>query len=483
MESALASSPPAARLNRAFLKLVFLPLFVTAGMSAPGDPQEGELQAPLEPGTVQADLISTDLNESDRAALTEQDAKVSGYTNVRMRSRWTADGDDDDTDVYGVVGLTFDPGAQKGWSFHMLGRTVWSVDSQSPDSVFYSEQDTHSSDVTGDLYTAYVDMSLLDDFRRARFGRVLIYETPESIHFDGAQFETIPVGPTGFSIGAYGGSSVHLTESWPSDEWLAGAYATFKPWEQGTMRLDFMHFEDDDRIGNGDNDLITLGLNHRLMEDLRLEGQYSTLDGDPRDMRLKGFLVVPEQMLTVRVSYFQQFERELNFASELNPFYNFLNVSEPFDQAQINFTKSFDETLDLVGGIDSRRVESQGDIGRFNREFDRYFLTASMPDLLPMSTTLGLTGEVWDSPQNDISTWGLDLTSKLEDGAKASVGSYYSLYKYYLDVSAEREDVRTYYGEYKRDLSESSSFKVRYEYEDESVDSFHSVKLSVLWRF
>lgn len=483
MESDVASRPPAARLNRAFLRVAALPLVVTVGMGAPGDPQEGVVPASPEPEVVETIAVADGLTDGEQAALSKQEAKLSGYTQVRMRSRWTGDGDDEDTDVYGVVGLDYDPGTMSGWSFHMLGRTAWSVDRQPASSVFYSEQDTHDRDVDGDIYHAYVDLPMKEDFRQARLGRMLMFDTPETIHFDGAQFETHPMGLTAFTMGAYAGSSVHLSETWPSDEWLGGVYATFRPWEKGTMRFDLMHFEDDARIGDGDNDLITMGLSHRLTDEVRVEGEYSMLDGDARDMRLKSFALFPDQELTVRVSYYQQFERELDFASELNPFYNFLNVSEPYNQEQLSFTKSFGESLDLIGGIDSRRVEDDADIGRFNRDFDRYFITASMPDLLPMSTTLGLTGEVWDSPQNDISTWGVDLTTTLEDGAEASVGSYYSLYKYYWDVAAEREDVRTYFGEYKRDLSESSSFKVRYEYEDESVDSFHSLKLSVLWRF
>ncbi|MCA9000726.1 MAG: hypothetical protein KDB61_02300 [Planctomycetes bacterium] len=462
MENDRGPNSQAIRWNHALLRLAALPVlaasvFATGGVLQDEGDQDG--------AATEGEQVAAD--------------KASGYVNFRWRSRWTADGDDDDTDLYGVVGVDYE---STDWSVHVLGRSSWSVTDQEPGSVFYSEKDTHS-DLDGDLYHAYVDFKTGEDWNLARVGRLLIYETPETVHFDGAQFETAPEGPTQVRFGGYGGSSVHLSEDWPSDEWLAGVYTTFRPWEQGTMRFDFMHFVDDARMGEGENDLLTLGVVHRPKDNLRVEGQYSLLDGDSRDMRVRGFAVLPDQQLTVRASYFQQFERELNYASELNPYYNFLNAVEPYNQGQVTFTKVFDDSVSLAGGFDSRRVDEQADIGRFNRDFDRYFLTASMIDLLPMDTTLGLTGEVWDSPQNDISTWGVDLKSHLEDGAEASVGSYYSLYKYYLDSDAEREDVRTYYGEYRRELSEAASFKVRYEYEDESADSFHSIKVSVLWRF
>jgi len=146
-------------------------------------------------------------------------------------------------------------------------------------------------------------------------------------------------------------------------------------------------------------------------------------------------------------------------------------------------SKSFDEELELYGGLASRRVDDAGDIGRYNRDWDRYYLTAAMPELLPMNTTLSVTGEVWDSPGNDVETWGLDLTSPLGKETNLSLGSYYSLYKYYFDIDTEREDVRTYYAEVRDSLSDSTNLSVRYELEDEEIDTFHYLRIGVSWRF
>jgi hypothetical protein len=295
--------------------------------------------------------------------------------------------------------------------------------------------------------------------------------------------ETEPVGPTRFVVGAYGGISTHLYEEWPSDEGMGGLYTTFRPWEDGQLRLDWMHLGDDARYGSGDNDLVSTALSHHVGDDLRLEGSFSLLDGDRNDTRFKAFWVWPEEELTVRYAYYRLLEEQNNLAYELNPFFNILNTYYPFGESQFVVSKAFGETLDLFGGLDSRRVEDEADIGRYNRDYDRYYLTAAFPELLPLSTTVSLTGEVWDSPDNDIRTWGLDFSSRATEDTRISLGSYYSLYKYYLDIDAEREDVRTFYTELRNSVSDSTNLMARYEYEHEELESFHSLRLGVTWRF
>ena len=218
--------------------------------------------------------------------------------------------------------------------------------------------------------------------------------------------ELAPSGRTELVAGAYGGNSVHLHESWVSDEWMGGAYASLRPWYDGRLRLDWMHLGDDQRYGEGSNDLVSVNLQHRLSKAVRVEGEYSLLDGDPNDLRLKGFLLWPDQDLSLRLSYYRLLEAQNNLAYELNPYFNTLNTYFPFDQGQVMVSKIFSDTLELFGGVDLRRVEDEGEIGRYNRDFDRYYLTASLLEQLPLDSTLSVTGELWDSPGNEVESWG-----------------------------------------------------------------------------
>ena len=407
-----------------------------------------------------------------------------GYVNLRTRSRWAEEHDEDDHDLYGVVGVDAESGGENPWGIHLLLRGSVGLDQQDPDSVFFGVQDTYTNAMEGRIYHAYVDTPFAgDDLKLARVGRMILYETPATAYFDGAQVELAPRGITQFLVGAYGGNSVHMHESWVSDQWMGGAYAALRPWYDGRLRVDWMHLGDDERYGEGSNDLVSLNLQHQLSRDLRLEGEYSLLDGDPNDLRLKGVLLWPEEDLTLRASYYRLLEAQNNLAYELNPYFNTLNTYYPFDQGQVMLSKIFAEAFELSGGIDLRRVEDEGDIGRYNRDFDRYYLTAALLEKLPLDSTLSVTGELWDSPNNDVESWGVDLSSKWSEALRSSIGSYYSLYKYYFDLSDEREDVRTFYAELKHEFSESLKAMARYEYEDQELDSFHSIRLGVTWRF
>ena len=410
-------------------------------------------------------------------------AQLDGFVQLRSFSRWAVDRDVDDHDLFAVVGLDYIGAGEDPWGMHLLMRGSWGLNEQDPDSVFYGVQDTFTDRLEGHIYHAYADAPVGDSLGLVRFGRMVIYETPETVYVDGAHVETQPAGPTEFVMGAYGGVSVHQYESWDTDELLGGLYTRFRPWVDGSIRIDWLHLDDDVRFGEGQNDLIQGALTHRLGNNINLEGDYSVLDGESNDMHLRGSWFWPEGMMSLRVVHYQLLEAQNNLAYELNPFFNSLNTYFPYGQTQVVVTKSFDDVLELFGGVDMRRVEDEGDISEFNRDFDRYYLTTAFPELLPLRTSLSLTGEIWDSPDNEITSWGLDLTSQMREDTKLSLGSYYSLYKYYFDINTERDDVQTYYAELRKTLSDAMNVKARYEYEDEEIDSYHSLRLGVTWRF
>ena len=410
-------------------------------------------------------------------------ASASGYVNLRTRSRWAVDHDEDDQDIFAVVAADVYTGGEDSWGFHFMGRAQFGLNPQEPNSIFYGVQDTYSDSMMADIYHLYVDVPVSGALDVLRAGRMVIYQTPRSAYFDGVQLETTTDGPVEWSFGGYAGNSVHLYEGWPSDEWMGGLYTSFRPWEDGKLRVDWMRLDDDVRTDERVIDLVSFDLDHRFTRNLSVDAEFTLLNGSRNDARLSGFWALPEQDMTIRASIFRLLKAQTDFAYELNPYYNDLRTYEPYNQGQFVISKTFNDKWQLYGGLDARRVENQADIGAYNRDFDRYYLTAAALNLLPLQTTVSVTSDFWDSPDNDQQTWGLDFTSELSEVSKASIGSYYSLYKYYLDSNAEREDVRTYYAEYKRDISDSTRAMVRYEYEDEDLDTFHNLRLGLSWRF
>ena len=145
---------------------------------------------------------------------------------------------------------------------------------------------------------------------------------------------------------------------------------------------------------------------------------------------------------------------------------------------------------DLPDGrkVDVREVSDSNDVGQFNRDMNRWFMTATVGDVFVEGLSLALTGEVWDADGNDFETWGLDLSRTYEDLAggdlRASAGSYYSLFKYDLFAVQEIDRVRTWYAYLRHRLDDwpVTAF-LRYELEDGDIDTFHRASLGVTWRF
>ena len=145
-------------------------------------------------------------------------------------------------------------------------------------------------------------------------------------------------------------------------------------------------------------------------------------------------------------------------------------------------SKGFGATFRLQAGFDVREVADEDDVGEFNHDFTREWLTASLTDVLPGRIALSLTGEVWNSDTDDIQTWGADLSRDLGSKARLALGSYYSLYKTDLQAVEEREDVRTYYVRLRTRNETGWSWDVRYEFED-STAHYSTLKLGATWRF
>ena len=431
--------------------------------------------------TTLPDEDETAEDETDAASSLEHPASLSGYVMGRSRSRWNDDVDDHD--IYGVAGVDITTSGEDPFKIHLVGRGAWDTDGESGGSTYFGVDDTYDSRLTGRLYQAHVDAPLGDGFELARLGRQTMYETPATAYFDGVRLESAGWGPAKFAVGVYGGVPVHQFESSSGGDVIGGVYTTFRPWEQGRVRIEWMHLEDETRLGEHENDLLSIGLRHRVGHNLRLEGNYSRLEDENRDMALKGLWTLPEQQLTVRASHYRLLEPEMDLANELNPFFNSLITSQPFDQNQLQISKGFGEWIEIAGGFDVRRVDDEGDIGRYNRDFDRYYVSAILLELLPLDTTLTVTAESWDSPDSDIETWGVDLDSELDEGLRASLGSYYTLFKYFLDLDSERENVRTYYAEIRKAMSDSTDLSARYEYEDEELGEYHTLRVGVTWRF
>jgi hypothetical protein len=191
----------------------------------------------------------------------------------------------------------------------------------------------------------------------------------------------------------------------------------------------------------------------------------------------------PERDLMIRASYYELLETQDHLALELDPLFGALLELFPYEQAGLLASKGITDWLLLEGGVDVRNVSDEDDEGEFNRDFSRYYVNVGLLDLTSHEIDLTITGDSYDSDRSDVRTWGADVSWDATERLETAVGSYYSLYKYDLFLNEERDDVRTYYVRLDYEQTRNLSFDLDYEFEDEDLDDYHTVKVGVSWRF
>jgi hypothetical protein len=349
------------------------------------------------------------------------------------------------------------------------------------DFAFYSLSDTYDGRVTGRVNHAYVDAHRIDGFDVVRVGRQLVYDTPETLHFDGVRAESEPKGERAWRFGGYGGVPTLPYESSRAGDYVVGVFAEAAPTAKTTLRADWMHIQDGDQLGDDTDDLLQLSGRWRPDPRLTLEASHSRLARDPRDFRVGARAFDAESDFALEASYYELLETQGELAVPLDPFFATLLSLDPYREAGLTAAKGLGDGWFVQGGAQARRLVDEADDAPNNREWTRGFVTTSSEELLPADVSLALTGEVWTGDGDRFETWGVDLARTFDGGWSASAGSYYSLYKYSFYLGEEQEDVRTWYAGVRRRLSDTLSWRARYELERNDLDDYHTLRVGVTW--
>ena len=217
-----------------------------------------------------------------------------------------------------------------------------------------------------------------------------------------------------------------------------------------------------------------------MSEHVHLEGEYSHLESDPRDLRLRALYDDPDSETIVRAGYYELLETQTAHSTELDPFFEELLEYFPFRQTTLNVSRAFGEYTVVDAGFDMRRVSDSSDVGEFNRDWERYYATLTLDELLATGVSLSVTVDRWNDDDRDTSSFGADVSYSPDERWKASLGTYYSLYKYELLELEERDDVRTYFTR-DYEVSSGSSSGVLYGSERRHR-TYHTLRLGAVWR-
>ncbi len=414
-----------------------------------------------------------------RVAEDDDGVPIHGSLLLRYRGRWTDDADDQD--VYATLAMDIGDPDEHAVTGHFMGRLWADVGGDDPNDIFFGLDNTFGGSLSGILYYAYLDAHGIDALEKLRVGRQQIWETPAFIVFDGARIETGELG--GVTWGAYGGLRTQYYDTSTPDDLVGGLYAIASPWDGGRLRFDYMYLEDDVRLGNDQDDLLGAELRQFVGDAWTLEGKFTALEGDGRDLNLRAHYLEPETDTSLQLKYYNLLQTQKSQALEIDPYFTSLMELFPFQQVGLLASQGVSDDLTLNAGIDVRRLDDQSDIGEFNREFERYYLSTVFHDVLVQDLDLTLVGDVWDSDDQEMQTWGVDLTQQFTPKLQGSLGSHYSLYKYDLFLNRERDDVRTYYLRTRIAQTASLMFDMELNYEDDDFEQYFWVRLGARWLF
>lgn len=424
--------------------------------------------------------LKSDLTDAEPEEASSDAGWVHGSLTTRYRGRYAAGGDHDN-DLYAVLDLAIGDADQDAVTGSVLARVAGDLDGAGDDSTFASLQDTAGSRTDATLYQAYADVHSIDALETFRLGRQFLTEAPEFAWFDGMHLAFEP-GAASLRLGLYGGIPVHEYESSSSGDRLAGAYVEGRPWTGARTRLDWLYLRDETERATHENDILGASVWQSLGASLHLTGEYSRLDNESRDLRL-GAAWYPGEQWTLRASYFRLFTTQRDLALEADPFYDSLREYHPFQQATLLVAKDFGDRWALEAGADVRRVIDEQDVGDFNRDFERGFVTATILEALPADLNLSVTADVWHADENETETFGAELSRALSEASKISLGTDYSLYKYDLFLDSEKENVRTWYVRWRRRARTGVGLDVLYEFEEDDTDEYNTLRVVVSWHF
>lgn len=411
---------------------------------------------------------------------TTEASPLTGQLLTRYRGRFT--GDESDHDLYQTADLVYEDPAGR-WSGAVLARASYDVDGREDgQDDFFSLLDTYEHSLEAQLFHAYADVTN-ETFALLRLGRQPLYETPLTLYFDGVRAELAPRGERRATLGVFGGIGEHQYESSSDGDLVLGTFGSMLVWPGAELRADWMRLEDA-RLGvEHENDLFGLVLGQDILGEehsTRLDLRFTSLEGDGRDLRLTGSHVDSRANFTLQGSLYRLLQTQKQLAAPLDPFSD--TLFELFPYSQLGFSAGKDwEALALLSGVDVRRIDDSSDEGTYNRDFERYYLTGTLPEALWV--TLALTGELWRATDTDYETWGASLSRALDGGWDATLGSHYSLYEYDLTSGEERDHVRTTYLDLRWKPGRRWHWRLRYEFERNDFDDYHDLRLDYAWNF
>lgn len=440
--------------------------------AAPATPAE---PLPAGPPAAEAVPAAAAPAAAQPAAALSEPLAVHGYLKSRYVARKA--GDASDQDLYETLSLDLGDASTDGVTAHFLGDLSVDLDGGTDNTGYYafdSVRDSSGSNVDGQIYSAYLDFHPAGNLSVFRAGRQSIYETPEVSFFDGLSLESTELGSCRLKLGAYGGAPVYLYQGHTSGDIMAGAYAEGHLWKGARARVDYQYIDAQNGTEAFKNTLIGVDAWQSLGRYVDLHAHYTRMDEEDRDILVRGTFNQPAWDLRFQASYYQLMQARQNAVIDADALYPILKEYVPYGELRCLVSKGFGDHVNVDAGADLRRLTHEDQASDFNNEFDRYYATLDLFDLMVKGSSVSLTEEKWISDDKDTESQGLDLTCPVSEKGKVSLGTAHYLYKYDYYADQERDDVQSYYMKFEYKYSKALRLSADYTYEDDSSSTHYN---------
>jgi len=395
----------------------------------------------------------------------------SGRLSTRYRAQWNRD--DRDHDILQYLNFDLDNLFTPKVSLHGFLRAGEDVDDRDP--IF----DWTNYDVQDRVYVLYLEAKEVPAHSTVHIGRQY-YEGLEGVQFDGLRFMRNEAKWLSWEV--FGGRYVTLYDrDLRQNTKVSGAQVTSRPFRTTSLSGEYLRLMDFPR---GDDDYVNVAYRQTIGK-LNLFTQYSVLNGQPKDLSARAFWLL-EGGWVVSAKYFRLLHALEELSNEFDPYYPIFGPYMRFDQYNLDVTKYFGEHFSVSAGYSGRRLSDGSDESVANREFDRYCGSLSVRDVLARGLGFSTMFERWLAT-DDEGTYsvGGEVSYTLKKKWDVSLGTYYSKYKYDVDLVTERIDVRTWYARLKYTFKPNLHFSLRGEREDDNSPEspYGKIELRVTYEF
>lgn len=413
------------------------------------------------------------------------DVPVHGFVRSRYQGRWTEGAKDHD--LYETLSVDVGDPERHRVTGHFLGDLSLDLDGNTRETgynPFDSVRDSKGSDAVPRVYSAYLDIHRVGPVSILRAGRQTIYETPEIAFFDGVRAETEELGANKLKVGAYGGVPVHLYDGYSTDNRIGGVYGQGHLWQGARTRADFERLEGRNGSEEYKNNLLGLSGWQKVYKLVDLHGRYTRLDNQNRDVLTRVTFTKADWDFRFQASYYELLRAQKATVIETDAFYPILKDAQPYRDYRFLASKGLGDHVNVDAGTDIRRLTHRVDESAYNHQYNRYFGTLDLFDLVVKGSSLSFTAEKAVTQETNSDAQGVDLTVPVADRHKVSVGTAHQLYKYDYYLDEERENVQTYYLKYDFRYTKTLRFGVKYEYEDDgSSGHYNELRCEALCSF